>query len=140
MSDLRIVWHYIRTPINLLNEVKVNFDKSMNSLCFSNQPVFSISMQYRMHMLQTIRTNSYMVNCIVQFVNCMIYVIYMPHNFFMKASTILGKKFYMYIHSPSVFAFLNLMSTIFLKEFFRFLSQFVTQLCVVYLNKNENNN
>ena len=57
----------------------MNFDKSMNSLCYSNQPVFPISMQYRMHMLQTIRTNSYMVYCIVQFVNCMI--LYMPHNF-----------------------------------------------------------
>ena len=95
----------MRTPINFLNEVKVNFDKRMNSLCFSNQPVFSISMQYRMHMLQTIRTNSFMVYCIVQFVNCMKYVIYMPHNFFMNASTILRKKFYMSIHSPSVFAF-----------------------------------
>ena len=70
---------YVRTPINFFNEVKVNFDKSMNSLCFSNQPVFSISMQNRMITLQTIRTNSFMVYCIVQFVNCMIF--YMPHIF-----------------------------------------------------------
>ena len=60
--------HYIRTPINFVDEVNVNSYKRMNSLSIFNQAVFSISMQYRKHMLQTIRTYSYMVYCIVQFV------------------------------------------------------------------------
>ena len=84
-----------------------------------------------------------MVYCIVLFVNCMI--LYMPHNFFHERKYNSTKEILLatctciYI-APTYLLFKFDEFYISKGAFFRFLSQFLTQLCEVYLNKEENNN